>query len=209
MVIRLRDCPPRSSVALGATLAEQHMALVYAAVDNGNIAPGSLVTLDFGGIDGVNASYIKGTALWLFTCGQLFAKNQDPPISPRHLADPRAYDVYVCVTGLTNEVKAEFQELLKPRGLPLLLARRFKAAIVEEAVLLGHLDPALRLTLDAVVRQSTVSAPGLHVSFPNEKITVTAWNNRLNDLHALRLVRRVRAGRTWQYESLTKRIVWE
>ena len=209
MVICLKDCSPRSSVALGATLAEQHMTSAQAGISDGTLVPGSLVVLNFGGIQAVNASYIKGTALWLLTCGQLFVNNPDTTTVPRHQADPRPYDLYVCVTGLCDEVKVEFQEFLKPRGLPILFAQRLKGERIDQGVLLGSIDPALRFTMDAVTRQTRVTAPELHGDFPNEKITVTAWNNRLNNLHALRLVRRFRAGRAWEYESLTRKIVWE
>lgn len=194
---------------MGATLAEQHMASIHKAVADNTIPPGTLVALDFAGIEAVNGSYIKGTALWLLTCGQLSVANPDAVIAPRHYADPRPFDLFVCVAGLSAEVKLEFQEFLKPRGLPLLFARALKRDQIKEAVLLGHLDPVLRLTLNAVTTQGSCTAPELHNMFPEQKVTATAWNNRLDDLHTLRLVRRTRVGRVWKYEPLTKKIIWE
>jgi len=209
MTIKLHDCSPKRGAGLGATLADQHMAAVYKAVANGSIAPGTLVILDFAKFGAVNGSYIKGTALWLLTCGQLSASNPKQAIAPRHAADPRPYDLFVCVTGLSPEVELEFQEFLEPRGLPLLCARIVKGDMVKEAALIGHLDSALRFTVEAMTKHSYCTAPQLHKMFPKENITVTAWNNRLNDLHALRLVRRSRAGRGWEYKPLTEKIVWE
>ena len=203
------DCAPRKSIAFGATLAEQHLAKAVRAFTEGAVAPGSLIMLDFTGIKAVNGSYIKGTALWMLTCGKLFASNSDLPATPRHITDARPLDIYPCVTGLTAEVEAEFQEFFKPRGLPLLFARRVSRVGVEDAVLLGHLDPALKFTLNALTKLQKATAPQLHERFPDERITVTAWNNRLNDLYALRLVRRIRAGRSWEYETLTKTLKWE
>jgi hypothetical protein len=196
-------------MALGASLAEQHMESVQTAVAESKISPGSLVVLDFSGIDTVNGSYIKGTAFWLWTCGQLSASNLAVVSAPRHPADPRSCDIYVAVAGLSAEVTVEFQEFLKPRRLPLLSARQLKGGLIDEAVLLGHLDPVLTFALKAAMHRGAVTAPEMYRSFPDEDVTVTAWNNRLNELHALRLLRRVRAGRAWKYEPVVNKIIWE
>ncbi len=208
MRIKLHECAPKTGTGLGATLAELHMAAVHKAVTEGTIPGGTLVVLDFEKMRAVNSSYIKGTAFWLLKCGQLSAGDSENTIPPRHTADPRPYDLFVCVTGLSADLIAEFQEFLKPRGLPLLHAKKIAGEAVSEAILLGHLDPALRLTLNAVTEQGTCTAPQLHELFPDQKITVTAWNNRLNDLHSLRLVRRIRVGRGLEYSPLTKIITW-
>jgi hypothetical protein len=209
VTIILHNCAPKREVGLGATIAEQHMTAIHKTVANGTLPPGTLVVLDFAKLKAVNGSYIKGTALWLLTCGQLSTGNLQKAIAPRHAADPRPCDLFVCVAGLSPEVELEFQEFLKPRGLPLLFARILKGDAVKEAVLLGHLDSALRSTLDAVTKYGSCTAPQLYKLFPEQNITVTAWNNRLNDLHSLRLVRRTRAGRGWEYKPLTEKIVWE
>ena len=208
MRIKLHEYAPKSSTGLGATLAELHMAVIHKAVAAGTIPAGTLVILDFEKIGAVNGSYIKGTASWLLTCGQLSSGNTQNIIPPRHVADPRPYDLFVCVTGLSPELVTEFQDFLKPRLLPLLFAKKLAGGAVQEALLLGHLDPALRFTLNAVTDKGTSTAPQLHEMFPEQKITVTAWNNRLNDLHSLRLVRRTRVGRGLEYSPLTKIILW-
>lgn len=209
MLVKLQDCSPRRKAGLGATLAEQHMASVAKAVAEGNLPQGSLVLLDFSGMEAVNASYIKGTAFWLMMCGQMSTRPIESHLSPRHSSDPRPYDLYVCVAGLATDLVEEFQEFLKPRGLPLFHARRVKGEEVEEARLLGHLDPALLQTLKLLSSQGRATAPQLHEANPAEAVTVTAWNNRLNDLNGLRLVRRFRAGRAWEYATIARRILWE
>jgi hypothetical protein len=211
VIVKLKQFLKGTAVALGATAGEQHMLSVHRGVAQGSISPGSCIVLDFDGITGVNASYIKATALWILTCGQLSVTNSVSLASqvPRHEADPRPYDLYVCVTGLAPDLEVEFQEFLRPRHLPLLCAHRLNDESIEEAKLLGHLDPMLVLTLKAAGKHGTVTAPELYRASPHEGVTVTAWNNRLNDLHALRLVRRIRAGRAWKYQPLAKRIVWE
>ena len=208
MRIKLHQCAPKGGAGLGATLAELHMATLHKGVSEGAIPSGTLVVLDFEKIGAVNGSYIKGTAFWLLKCGQLSSGNSENIIPPRHAADPRPYDLFVCVTGLSSDVTTEFQEFLKPRGLPLLFVKKFGGETINEAILLGHLDPALRFTLNAVTEHGTCTAPQLHDLYPGQKITVTAWNNRLNDLHSFRLVRRTRVGRGLEYSPLTKNIIW-
>ena len=208
MRIKLHECATKNGAGLGATLAELHMAAVHKAVADGTIPSGTLVILDFEKMGAVNGSYIKGTAFWLLTCGQLSSGYSENIVPPRHAADPRPCDLFVCVTGLSSDLVTEFQEFLKPRGLPLLFAKKIVGGAVNEAILLGHLDPALRFTLNAVTDKGTCTAPQLHEMFPDQKITVTAWNNRLNDLHSLRLVRRTRVGRGLEYSPLTKVILW-
>jgi hypothetical protein len=209
VIIKLHECAPKKGAGLGATLAELHMVAVHKGVSEGTIPPGTLIVLDFERMVAVNGSYIKGTAFWLLKCGQLSCSgNSENIIPPRHTADPRPYDLFVCVSGLSPEVMTEFQEFLKPRGLPLLYAKKFAGGTVNEAIMLGHLDPALRFTLNAMTKQGICTAPQLHELFPDQKITVTAWNNRLNDLHSLRLVRRARVGRGLEYNPITNNIIW-
>lgn len=185
------------------------MSSVARAVAEGCLPQGSLVLLDFSEMEAVNASYIKGTAFWLLTCGQLSTRPIESQLSPRHSADPRPYDLYVCVTGLAPALVEEFQEFLRPRRLPILHAGRVKGEEVEEARLLGHLDSTLLQTLKVLCRQGRATAPQLFEANSKEDVTVTAWNNRLNDLNGLRLVRRFRAGRAWEYETIAGKILWE
>lgn len=186
------------------------MQSVYQGVAHKTIAPGSCIVLDYDGITGINASYIKATALWVFTCGHLSVSSPlffQTQVS-RYEDNPCPYDLFICVTGLNLDLEAEFQEILKTRRLPLLNGLRIHNDSIEEAEMLGHLDPTLSLTLKAVTQLGNVTAPELHQAFPQDKVTVTAWNNRLNDLHALRLVRRIRAGRAWKYEPVAKKVLW-
>jgi hypothetical protein len=209
MQIEMKKCMPRNEVALGATLGSQHMENLYQSIAKQAIPVGEIIILNFKGIEQVNGSYIKTTALWVFLCGQMAVNAAKASIPPRHFSDLRPYDLYVAVSNLAPDVRNEFNDFLQPRRIPMLLAKRFNDKNIEEAVLLGHLDDALRMTLEALVKHGVATAPRLSDLYPNVNITVTAWNNRLNDLHALRLVRRVRSGRSWEYQPLTKKIIWE
>ena len=209
MLIEIANCRPSETAALGATLAERHMEGVYRGIVENKISKDELIILDFKGIEHVNGSYIKGTVLWLFLCGQMAANPPKAVIPPRHQTEPRPFPIYVAATNLSPALLGEFQDFLEPRKVPLMLVKKFNADVVSDIALIGHLDPVLRLTLNILAQQQKATAPILHGLFQNEKITVTAWNNRLNDLHALRLVRRVRTNRGWEYEPLAKKILWE
>lgn|GEM_PF-1216703 len=209
MIVKFKECTPIITEGLGATLAENHMAPIAKKVVEGSIAPGTVVVLDFDGIKAVNGSYIKGTALWLWTCGRLSAETKNAIVTPRHQSDPRPYDIYVILSSLQKEVLTEFREFLEPRNVPMLVGMSIHGDEIENAILIGRTDPTLQFTFKVVAELGPCTAPQLHALFPKLGITVTAWNNRLNDLHSLRLVRRTRAGRGWTYEALAKRILWE
>lgn len=209
MTLTLREQTAQETVALGASLAERHMSPVAKAVATGKLSPGSLVVLDFSGLTAVNASYIKGTAFWLFTCGRMSTQPAESRIVPRHPADPRPFDLYVCLSGLTEELEEEFQEFLKPRGVPMLLATSHDQHEVFEACVLGSLDSTLEHTLRLLAQRESATAPELHEANQSEGVTVTAWNNRLNDLNTLRLARRARSGRSWIYKSIARKLLWE
>lgn len=210
MQIEIKKCLPRNESALGATLGVRHMENIYQALAKQTIPAGEIIIFNFKGIEQVNGSYIKTTALWVFLCGQMAVNMPKASIPPRHAADLRPYDLYVAVSHLSDDVRGEFNDFLQPRRIPMILATRVNERQIEEATLLGHLDDALRMTLEALVKHKAATAPLLYDLYHRtENITVTAWNNRLNDLHALRLVRRVRSGRGWEYQPLTKKILWE
>jgi len=182
---------------------------LYQSIAGRTLPSGEIVILNFKGIKQINGSYIKATALWFFLCGRMAVDSQPVAFFPRHVSDLRPYDLYIAVSNLSPEVREEFNDFLQHRYIPMLLASRYNENQIEEASLLGHLDDALKMTLEALVKHKAATAPRLFDLYPNENITVTAWNNRLNDLQSLRLARRIRSGRSWQYQPLTKKILWE
>jgi hypothetical protein len=200
MEIFIKKILPQNGVAIGATLGAQHMENLYKSIASKTLPLGEIVILNFKGIEQVNGSYIKSTALWLFLCGRMAVIPQMTATPPRHFADLRPYDLYIVVSCLSAEVRDEFDDFLKHRNFPMLLATRYDSNQIEEATLLGHLDATLKKTFEALLKHKAATAPRLYDLYQSEKITVTAWNNRLNDLHSLRLVRRVRSGRSWEYQ---------
>lgn len=208
MLVKIKDCEPKKMDALGATLSELHMAPLHLAVEKRDIPEGTVVILDFTGIKAINASYVKSSFFWLFLCGQLAANRKAYDYPVRRASDPRPCDIYVVAAGLEKEVEEEFVEFFKTRQLPLLIAKEWSDENVHSAILEGHLEPALKTTLTALLQRHGGNAPQLHSEHPGENITVTAWNNRLSDLSELRLVRRTRVGKMWNYQPIAERITY-
>lgn len=202
------NCRPCKTELLGASLGESHLAPIQKAIASQTLPDGEILVFDFEGITAVNASYIKATVLWIHLCGKLDSLKTSVNFPIRHASDPRPFDVYAIVIGLSPEVEEEFIDFFQARKIPLLFGSTLKDGVVRLARLIGHLDGALRITLNAVIKNGSGNAPQLHQDFPDEAITVTAWNNRLSDLHAYRLVRRIRKGKLWEYKPLVERIIY-
>lgn len=162
--------------------------------------PGVLVLLDLRAAESMTASFIKATVFRL----------QDI-----HLGDDRADDrprtalnVYPIILGANAEVGSELDDVLVRHGRTCLEAEDGGGGVtLTRARLRGCLDPVLATSLRHLASIEAATAQEMHLRFPEGRpIAATAWNNRLNDLHARRLVRRVREGRTWRYFSIAKEI---
>jgi hypothetical protein len=210
VIFKILDQNPKMEVALGATLALRHMSSFYDAVRNRSFPEGELIIFDFSGISAVNTSYLKATVFWVFLCGQLFAAKNSIAFSPKDPTDARPYDLFVGARNVSSDVKVEIVEFFESRELPFLLAESMgDNDTIETGTIVGHLEPALRETFEVLVDIGRAHAPVLHAKNPGTKLTVTAWNNRLNELFERRLVRRFKNGRAIEYEPLAKRILWE
>jgi hypothetical protein len=116
-------------------------------------------------------------------------------------------DIYPLVVNLTEPVRQELVEFAASRSLPLAIATVLESTnTVAVATIEGGLEPVLRQTLSRVAAAGEASAPQMHAEHPDEGVAVTAWNNRLTELCALRLVRRRRQGRSWLYQTIAKEI---
>lgn len=164
------------------------------------------VVLDFSGVVSATASYLKRSLLWLHECARLAAEGKlagpsdDPPIP---------LDICIFVAGLEGDVRAELDDVLFQHNRTCLEVVAENAESVVSSRILGPLDPALMKTLDALLNVGQATATELHQadnSPERQKVSVNAWNNRLNDLYCKRLVRRTKVGRHWVYEPATKEI---
>jgi hypothetical protein len=184
------------------------MAPIKSAINAGELLAGEVVLLNFKDVAAINGSFIKATAYWLHLCGQLSVLNPIERPDARHPADPVPFDLYPVIFGVSGEVLEEIVEFFRGRRAPVLIAISLDPNEISQAVVEGHLDPALRFALSALVENPNSGAPELHALNSKEKVTATAWNNRLADLHRLRLATRQRCGRTFHYKSISKKVCY-
>ena len=202
MLVSLIQAKPSSKQALGATAADAHLFDLRKQIKSRDVQPGSLILLDFNGIEAINGSYIKASAFWIYLCGQLSIRNDVPDLVGIRSTDPKPYDIYCSVANLSSDVETEFLEFFGSRNLPFLVATDWNNKGVRAARLEGRIEPTLLKSLSCLLAMNKASAPEMHARYPEDKVTVTAWNNRLSDLHALRLVKRERSGRQWEYQPI-------
>lgn len=195
----------RSGQALGAALGDEHFACILRRLEAAGGA-GRLLVLDFQDVAATNGSYLKAVVLRL-----LLAARQAVISDPRQsFTGLPVLDVFPVLKGLSPAVREEVADFFAARRLPVLVAEGplppsaglpLPAAVVE-----GWLEPTLRETLGGVLRAGEATAPELHEAYPEQRVTVTAWNNRLTELCGLRLLDRRRQGRAWVYRSVANQI---
>jgi hypothetical protein len=112
------------------------------------------------------------------------------------------------VSNCTGQVKEEVDEFFRGRGFPILNLGGKVADDSGSNSLLGTLDPVLERTLWLLNSTGEGTAADL-AARSSDKITVNGWNNRLADLHQLRLAIRRREGKFWVYLPVEKGVaVW-
>jgi hypothetical protein len=108
---------------------------------------------------------------------------------------------------LDPEVHDTIQEVFAGRGLPF-VAAQLSGNKLTDAQICGFLDEALARTMRLIRGREQVTALELAAEFSTEGIKPTAWNNRLNDLWRLRLLRRVKRGKAWWYKAINKELTY-
>jgi len=196
--------PSKESVHVaGATLGQEHLKPLRKQIKNGD---DNIVVLDFSRIESATASYLKATIIWLLQSGKLGATAVRDQTRARGADDPVPLAVYPAVTGLEAEVREELDAVLPSYRLPCLETLKHSDRKILKAALHGPLDEALRDTLFALTQCGSGTASSLCQRFTDRGISTTGWNNRLADLHALRLAMRRKEGRQWVYEPIAAEV---
>lgn len=198
-VMHRKDSP---AVRIGATRAQEDMANLPQRISDENIPP--TVILDFTGIEAVNGSYVRASVAWLLNCS-IAARVGKPANNPSPL-DPweiRAMPIQALfVANLSPEVREEIDLLFKQERLPCLVAVDWDTDEVRDARILGHLDPQLFRALECLKTVGNgVVAETLWQRFPEDRIGMTAWNNRLSELYQRHMVSRAKDGKFWRYST--------
>lgn len=170
----------------GQLLGKKHFAHVC-----GLLAPvplGELVLLDFGGVELVTGSWINAVIVPLFRWA---AEEQNDLFPVLSNAEETWLDDLALVAGWTHQC------YLVAKGT------RYPPKC---ATLVGLLEPSQRSTLEAVVESGSVTGAQLERQRRRDRTKATAWNNRLKDLHAKRLLRRHKMGREQVYSPVVTEI---
>lgn len=197
-----RADPIRSDTA-GATLGQRHVEPLLSSIKQNPQADGLIVLLNFDGIKTTTASYVKATVLWMLRCGQASTGSLILG-APQEASTPIAIDIYPAVTGLNEETREEIDEVFTARSLPYIEANTWDDNGIVDAFIRGAPDTIVRRTFELLVKHGEGTATGLYEQYPQEKISVTGWNNRLADLHSLRLAKREKQGRAWIYRPIVR-----
>lgn len=198
----------RSSLhATGATLGQEHLRSLRSLVEKPDTnVTDKIVVLDFSNIKSATASYLKATIIWLIQCARLSATDG---LNHNHTASAHQLvplPIFPLVTGLTEEVRGELDDVLLAYRLPCLETLKHSDRKVIRAALHGPLDDALADTLGVLTKSQSATASSLQDKFRDRGISTTGWNNRLADLYLSRLALRRKIGRQWLYEPVAAEV---
>lgn len=205
-VFALKGRPGATEMLAGAALGALHMKGILPELPTGLSGPGQMVIIDFVGIAATSSSYLKATVISLIRAGRA---STEPPEARTNAGVP-PLNIYPLIAHISDDIREEIDDLFTSLGqrLPCLEAKVWTTRTVRKAVLRGYLDPALRETVEALNRQAgRCTAQELAAANPGSGIKETGWNNRLAELHRLRLVRRVKDGRFWLYEPVAQEVL--
>lgn len=188
--------------ALGASRGQMAIREVMESL-RGAATDLSKVELSFEGVEETNASFVKSTLLHLVQCGRLFVSGEIPSSTAENSPEP--LNCFPAVSHCSREVLTEIEDVFKLRQLPFCeLTHEAQNGEWIAGALRGYLDLTLVDALKMVTELGSVT-PALLRNIRRDAVAGTAWNNRLEALHSLRVVHRLRVGREWQYQCLFER----
>lgn len=195
-------------VASGALTAKEHAAKAVSQLEEANEV-GTLVVFDFADVELATASYLKATVLWAVTCGRMHAGIIDAEeLRSLDASQFQPLNIFPLVANTNAEIETELEEIFGGRWLACAIATQITAKKVVKAKVVGKLEPTAAKTLKAIKGLGEFTAYDLVERFPKEGINATAWNNRLVDLHRLRLLRRRKQGKFWKYQPVADQLIY-
>lgn len=213
---RLWTGPEGLGFAHGATLGQEHRRPLVDFLERefGRASKQSIVViLDFFGIESTSASYIKETLVALAQAGERASRENTEVVTAAGPDVVPPLPIYPMVAGLAPDVADEIDLVLRDTHGACFEALACTASGVARAAVRALIEDGLRWTLELLAGARVATATQLHEQFPYDRsgparaVTVTAWNNRLAELHRLRLAHRTRQGRQWLYYSLVGEVV--
>lgn len=192
--------------AIGSPAGDLLLTEVCLKIRNAGLdESGRVLVIDLRDVGLATTSYVKAGLLALALAGKRYAELAGTALDDS--LGPAPLNVYPIFANLDSEVLDTIQEVFAGRGLPFVSAR-LREDTLSEAQICGFLDEALVRTMRLIRGREQVTALELAAEFPTEGIKPTAWNNRLNDLWRLRLLRRIKRGKAWWYKAINTELTY-
>jgi hypothetical protein len=185
IVLNLKEVFPETQYLWGASPGDDLRQHVLVEVKKEAI-PDCVVVFDFEGVEATNASFLKASILPSFQESELEMGKQ----------------IFPLMKNLSQDVEEEIHEIFHSRRLPI---QKILTPGNSSSRILGYIEPYLIQTLRLLASNGPSSAPKLK-EIDDGGIGTTGWNNRLNELHSLRLATRKKEGRSWIYEAIVKEV---
>lgn len=109
------------------------------------------------------------------------------------------------VAHLSDDVRSEFAIFLRGHRLPGLEAIDWTEDGISLARAHGQIEEPALNAFRALAARPGATAPELQAE-SHERVSPTAWTNRLNELHHHGLVLREKAGRAWRFFPIAREI---
>ena len=179
----LLDLMDGQTVLSGAIAGRRLLSALIAATPSAD-SPTALF-LDFNDVEVATASFLRESV-----------------IAFRDYARQSLPNIYPAAANLNAAVAEELDFFVRSRGDVLWSCELDSQGNVIVARLIGELEPAQRVTFNAVLESGATSAPELATRFADARIGPTAWNNRLSALASKGLVVERRQGKSKSFSSL-------
>lgn len=179
----LLDLMDGQTVLAGAIAGRRLLIALIAATPSAD-SPTALF-LDFNDVEVATASFLRESV-----------------IAFRDYARQSLPNIYPAAANLNAAVAEELDFFVRSRGDVLWSCELDLQGNVIAARLIGELDPAQRVTFNAVLESGAISAPELATRFADARIGPTAWNNRLSALASKGLLVERRQGKSKSFSSL-------
>lgn len=167
---------------------------------------GVVVVFDLANVQLATTSFVKACILPLFQSGRAYTDSVSHDVSDAF--GFKALNVFPVIANANRDAEDLVDEIFGRRKFPTLSLRSDNMAN-NGGRQIGFLENTLVTTMQMLDSEDFVSAAMLSEKYANQvKITQTAWSNRLNDLWRVRLLQRVRNGKTLYYKPLKKEIIY-
>jgi hypothetical protein len=196
-------------IASGYITGRQHAEKIIELIDERAPVDDLLVVFDFEGTELATASYLKASILWLAICGRMAAGALEA--SELRTLDSllvRPLPVIPVAARPNEDVRTELEEIFDGRRIPLVVVDNYTERHLGAGVVIGNLEAVPARTMRLIADMEEFTAYDLHDKYPEEAVSATAWNNRLNELYRLRLLRRRKAGKYWKYQPIAKELTY-